>query len=253
MAVTKAGDLIGTIGGGALEFEAMEDARRALFTQPLEAIKRVWPLGPDLGQCCGGRMTTLTEIFKAADHDRLVNLASDEGDMERTKLLLFGAGHVGRALVIALAPLPFDIRWIDSRVDAFPSLMVKTAIAVNSDAPVAEIATAASRAFVLVMTHSHALDFDLVAAALLRPDLAYVGLIGSATKRARFESRLKALGATYESLSHLVCPIGLSGIKGKEPAMIAASVAADLLIRREGLRKNAEPASFGVQAFGRAV
>jgi len=253
MAVTKAGDLIGTIGGGALEFEAMEDARRALVTQPLEAIKRVWPLGPDLGQCCGGRMTTLTEIFKAADHDRLVNLASDEGDMERTKLLLFGAGHVGRALVIALAPLPFDIRWIDSRVDAFPSLMVKTAIAVNSDAPVAEIATAPSRAFVLVMTHSHALDFDLVAAALLRPDLAYVGLIGSATKRARFESRLKALGATSESLSHLVCPIGLSGIKGKEPAMIAASVAADLLIRREGLRKNAEPASFGAQAFGRAV
>ena len=251
MAITKAGDLIGTIGGGALEFAAMAEARKALVQKPREAIKRDWPLGPDLGQCCGGRVTTRTEVLNAADYDRVARLASDDRGPERTNLLLFGAGHVGRAIVMALAALPFEIRWIDSRADAFPLLIVKTATAVMTDVPINEITKAPSGAFVLVMTHSHALDLDLIASAIQRPDLAYVGLIGSATKRARFESRIRALRGTSESLSRLVCPIGLPGIKGKEPATIAASVAADLLIRREGLHKAAEPASFGVKTIER--
>ena len=243
MAVTKAGDLIGTIGGGALEYAAIADARLAMTDKVQSARKRDWPLGPDLGQCCGGRVTTLIEVFQTADQDKIARLAS-EPNGEQTPLLLFGAGHVGRALVMALAPLPFAIRWIDSRAEAFPPLVVRTATPVLTDHPMAEIANAPSGAFVLVMTHSHALDLDIIAQALQRPDLAYVGLIGSATKRARFESRIKAMGGAPESLSRLVCPIGLPGIHGKEPATIAASVAADLLIRREGLRKPFERASF---------
>ena len=248
MAVTKAGELIGTIGGGALEYAAIADARHAITDPVPSARKRDWPLGPDLGQCCGGRVTTRTEVFQAADKDKIARLAS-EPNGEQTSLLLFGAGHVGRALVMALAPLPFAIRWIDSRAEAFPSLVVRTATPVLTDHPVAEIASAPRGAFVLVMTHSHALDLDIIAQALQRPDLAYVGLIGSATKRARFESRIKAMGGTHESLSQLVCPIGLLGIHGKEPATIAASVAADLLIRREGLHKPSERASFPQQLF----
>ena len=251
MAVTKAGDLIGTIGGGALEYAAIADARLAM-TKPVEpARKRDWPLGPDLGQCCGGRVTTLIEVFQTADQDQIARFASEpHGD--RTPLLLFGAGHVGRALVMALAPLPFDIRWIDSRAEAFPPLVVRTATPVLTDHPLAEIANASRGAFVLVMTHSHALDLDIITQALQRPDLGYVGLIGSATKRARFESRIKAMGGSHESLSRLICPIGLPGIHGKEPATIAASVAADLLIRREGLHKPSERASFPNHLFERA-
>ncbi len=251
MAVTKAGDLIGTIGGGALEYAAIADARLAIAFPEQPPHKRDWPLGPDLGQCCGGRVTTLIEVFQTEDQDKIARLAGQpKGD--RTPLLLFGAGHVGRALVMALAPLPFDIRWIDSRPEAFPGLVVRTATPVLTDHPVTELAGAPRGAFVLVMTHSHALDLDIIVQALQRPDLAYVGLIGSATKRARFESRIKAMGGSHESLSRLVCPIGLAGIHGKEPATIAASVAADLLIRREGLHKPSERASFPLHLFERA-
>ena len=150
----------------------------------------------------------------------------------RTPLLLFGAGHVGRALVLALAPLPFAIRWIDGRPDAFPA-HVPGAVPVCSEDFAAEIAAAPAGAFVLVMTHEHALDLAMVAAALRRDDLPLVGLIGSATKRARFERRLRALGLPEGRIASLVCPIGLPGIAAKEPAVIAASVTAQLLQRRE--------------------
>ena len=236
MIVTRAGEVFGTIGGGALEYAALDDARRALDGSIAAPIRRDWPLGPDLGQCCGGRVTTLTEVFRSIDRGRISHLAASEPEEQRTQLLLFGAGHVGRALVMALAPLPFDIRWIDSREDAFPPLMVATVTPVRTDHPTHELAAAQSGAFVLIMTHSHPLDLEITAAALQRTELAYVGLIGSATKRARFESRCRGMGIAQDAIARIVCPIGLSGILGKEPVVIAASVAADLLLRREGLR-----------------
>jgi xanthine dehydrogenase accessory factor len=152
---------------------------------------------------------------------------------DRTDLLLFGAGHVGRALVLALAPLPFRVRWIDTRPDAFPGAVPPNAVPVRADAPEAEIAAAPAGALILVMTHDHPLDLAITAAALARPDLPFVGLIGSATKRARFERRFRELGLAAERVAGLACPIGLPGIAGKEPAVIAAATAAQLLAERE--------------------
>jgi xanthine dehydrogenase accessory factor len=152
-----------------------------------------------------------------------------------TDLILFGAGHVGRALVLALAPLPFAVRWIDPREGAFPAHVPANARPLASADPPAELAHAPPGAFVLVMTHDHPLDLAVTAAALARADLPFVGLIGSATKRARFERRFRELGIPPARIASLVCPIGLPGIAGKEPAVIAASVVAQLLEERERL------------------
>jgi xanthine dehydrogenase accessory factor len=155
---------------------------------------------------------------------------------ESRPLYLFGAGHVGRAVVLALAPLPFEVTWIDERRDAFPPAMPGNVHPINALEPVSALADAPPGAFILVMTHSHPLDLDLVHAALAAGRFPYVGLIGSATKRARFASRLKQIGLSAESIAGLVCPIGVPGISSKTPAAIAASVAADLLLRDEDLR-----------------
>lgn len=158
------------------------------------------------------------------------------GDAHRP-VLLFGAGHVGRALMLALAPLPFRLTWVDSRPDAFPLLLPEAVERVLSNQPAVLLDEAPEGAFVIVMTHSHALDLELVDAALRRPDLGYLGLIGSATKRARFEMRLLEAGLSAGRLSALTCPIGVPGIGSKEPAAIAAAVAAELLIRDDELRR----------------
>jgi xanthine dehydrogenase accessory factor len=149
-----------------------------------------------------------------------------------TPVALFGAGHVGRALVLALAPLPFAVRWIDSRENAFPQHIPATVTPVRSTDPEAETARLAVDSLVVVMTHEHPLDLAITAAALTR-GFPFVGLIGSETKRARFERRFRELGIPEERIRSLACPIGLAGIAGKEPAIIAASVVAQLLEVRE--------------------
>jgi len=244
MAVTKNGGIIGTIGGGALEFAALNDAIRLMFETGSDLHERDWPLGPDLGQCCGGRVRTLTEIFVAKNRPVLFQRGESEIVEDRTDVMLFGAGHVGRAIALALAPLPFNLKWVDSRADAFPALIVQSARAIVSEAPAGEIIKTTSGTFVLIMTHSHSLDFEIVEAALKKTDLAYVGLIGSETKRIRFQNRLRSLAVNDKDIARLHCPIGTTGISGKEPSVIAASVAADLLIRQEGLRKRSEQGSF---------
>ena len=272
MVVRPSGAFRGTVGGGTFEFEAIEAARRALAEGPGPALRRRALLGPDYGQCCGGRVDWLIETFDRRDLPDLADLAAHdmplttharldgEGRYRRvaqdvagavgsaqiapdgalvetfgeraTPVLLFGAGHVGRALVLALAPLPFAVRWIDSRPDAFPVHAPSNALRVRAENPVAELAGAPDDALALVMTHSHGLDFDIVLAALAPRRLRYVGLIGSQTKRARFVSRLRAAGLDEEALGALVCPIGVAGIEGKAPAVIAAATAAQLLMRR---------------------
>jgi xanthine dehydrogenase accessory factor len=151
-------------------------------------------------------------------------------------LLLFGAGHVGRALVLSLAQLPFAVTWIDQRSDAFPSHVPANVVAKRLDDPVAAMKEAPTGGFVLVMSHSHQLDLALVDAALADDRFPYVGLIGSASKRARFEKRLTEAGISAERIAALVCPIGVDGIRAKEPAVIAAATTAELLIRDEALR-----------------
>jgi xanthine dehydrogenase accessory factor len=152
------------------------------------------------------------------------------------KLLLFGAGHVGRALVLALAPLPFDVTWIDPRDGAFPSVAPANVTPVQSAHPAAELAAAPLDSFVLVMTHDHGLDLEIVAAALGNPHVAFTGLIGSATKRARFAKRLREAGLADEKIGAMACPIGNTRIKSKHPAAIAAATAVQLLEQDELLR-----------------
>jgi xanthine dehydrogenase accessory factor len=230
MAVRADGAFSGTIGGGALEWLALAEAQRMMAGGPsLRAFDKA--LGPELGQCCGGRVRLRLERFTAADRARLELLAASEAEVA-SPVQLFGAGHVGRAVVLALAPLPFAVDWIDARAEAFPAHVPANVSCQALDDPAAAVAAAPPGAQVLVMTHSHALDLAIVAAALRRDDLD-VGLIGSATKRARFAKRLAEAGL---DAARLVCPIGLPEL-GKEPAAIAAGVAVELLRWRAEQRR----------------
>ena len=270
------GGFYGTIGGGRLEYEGIAVARGALAAGRGAAIIRDWPLGPNLGQCCGGAVKTLTETFDATDllalrrleeaekagafvadsridgggriARRIANADTRPDETQRpfdpksfqehfgeatTPVLLFGAGHVGRAVVLALAPLPFGVRWIDSRADQFAQYVPQNVVTVRTDAVEDELEQAPRDAMIVVMTHSHPLDFDITLAALRRRSFDFVGLIGSETKRARFASFARQMGLPEGDLDRLVCPIGITEIKGKEPAVIAAALAAQLLIVSE--------------------
>ena len=278
MVVRPDGAFHGTIGGGQLEFLMLDIAREMLAQGrgPARIVDQA--LGPDLGQCCGGRVKILIETFDRRDLDDMAPLVGaeskgglfevecrmEEGRVRRelasaadtapgaqwrethgedhTPVLLFGAGHVGRALVLALAPLPFAVRWLDDREDAFPSHVPANTAAIRMKSPEAEIDAARPDSLILVMTHDHPLDMAITAAALQR-GFPYVGLIGSATKRARFEKRFRELGLPSERIESLVCPIGIPGIADKDPAVIAASVVAQLLQVRESrqLDRNLSP------------
>ncbi|MFO1325363.1 MAG: xanthine dehydrogenase accessory protein XdhC [Burkholderiales bacterium] len=151
-------------------------------------------------------------------------------------VLVFGNGHVGRALVQVFAALPARVRWIDDRDADFPSAVPDNVEVVATDLPAAELAAARPGAYVIVTTHSHALDFDIVGAALARDDWRYVGLIGSKAKRSQFERKMAARGLPPERFARVTCPIGVSGglaIRSKEPGAIAVAVAAEILALRE--------------------
>jgi xanthine dehydrogenase accessory factor len=220
----------GTIGGGHLEFEAIAHARRLLLDQQSEVFKKTYALGPSLGQCCGGSVVLnyqyLTNELWFDIERRLAAMVK-----LRFTLHLFGAGHVGAALVNALAPLPCLVNWIDERQAQFTRPLPSNVREVAVDTPVAEVHSANPGDYYLVLTHSHALDLEIVQAVLKRGDAGYLGLIGSSTKRAVFTHRLQQKGL---DVSQLHCPIGLPGITGKEPEVIAASIAADLLARSKG-------------------
>jgi xanthine dehydrogenase accessory factor len=213
--VVTAESLFGTVGGGNLEATAVGLARELLSSSAPGhgPVLREFPLGPALGQCCGGAVTLLFELLAPA----------------RWRVALFGAGHVGTALVRILGGLACRVDWIDERSDSFPTALPAGVRAVVSDIPEGEVARLPPGADVLIMTHSHALDQRIVEAALARPDLRLVGLIGSRTKRERFLARLEHRGFSPEARARLTCPIGLPGVGGKRPAEIAIAVAAQLL------------------------
>lgn len=224
-------DVVGTIGGGHVEFSAIEEARRRLRGQAGEPVRR-YALGPSLGQCCGGVVHLRFEPVSAGDAARLRQRLAPR----LSPVALFGGGHVGRAIVAALAPLPFDLTWIDSRDEIFPAETPADVRCEHSDPVQAAVAGLPATASVLIMSFSHAEDLDVVAACLARQrqrgDLAFIGLIGSSTKWATFRHRLAERGFGEPELAQVTCPIGLPRIAGKEPAVIAASVAAQLLQRR---------------------
>ncbi|SFB99001.1 xanthine dehydrogenase accessory protein XdhC [Massilia yuzhufengensis] len=296
----------GTIGGGHLEHRALEIARAMLAGGGEAHIER-FPLGPSLGQCCGGiawlafemadpaqlalletrrnedtwrvvcigwsgsptaRSTSASAAEMPSSAERAVGAADhptglfdasgrqlaggdcpafdraagthvlEEGGRRwlvdavlapRAHLMLFGAGHVGAAIVRALAELPCRVTWVDERDDLFPAVLPANATVEATDTPESLVANAAHGTTFLVMTHSHALDLRLSHAILSRPGHDWFGLIGSETKRRQFEHRLRERGVDSARLAEMVCPVGLPGIEGKAPAVIAASVAAQLL------------------------
>jgi xanthine dehydrogenase accessory protein XdhC len=186
------------------------------------------PLGPGLGQCCGGFVSLRLQRADAALCAELEAMEARERE-KMPLVLLFGAGHVGKALASALAPLPLRVRWIDGRAGAFPDPAIAGPQVVVSERLLDEVEAAPAAAAYLVLTHSHALDSMICAAALQRGDFAYLGLIGSRTKRAQFERAFRDLEIPQEQIARLVCPIGGGRIRDKRPAVIAALVAAELL------------------------
>jgi xanthine dehydrogenase accessory factor len=226
--VVFAQDEAGTIGGGHLEFQAIAHARCLLRgqTEPM-ALRQV--LGPSLGQCCGGVVELVFERLEAADVPRLrARLLPPQ-----QPLALFGGGHVGKALVNTLAPLPFEVRWIDSRDEIFPDTVPAGVVCEHSNPVQAAVRDLSPGSRVLIMSFSHAEDLDIVAACLKRlrerDDLPFVGLIGSQTKWASFQHRLHDRGFSPQETARITCPIGVAGIVGKEPEVIAVAVAAQLL------------------------
>ncbi|MFA8441197.1 xanthine dehydrogenase accessory protein XdhC [Yoonia sp.] len=204
----------GTIGGGTLEWEAMAEARRMLRTGRKMHHARI-PLGPALGQCCGGS----------------VSLVWEEAETMTTPparpLWIYGAGHVGRALVHVMVPLPeFAITWVDTHADRFPQTEVTTLVATD---PAQAVKHAPTDADHLILTYSHEIDLALCHAVLTH-GFHSAGLIGSATKWARFKTRLAALGHSHAQISRIACPIGDPSL-GKHPAAIALGVATAMISR----------------------
>lgn len=223
-----ASDVIGTIGGGHLELDAIHQARRRLAGEPGDD-SRQYALGPSLGQCCGGVVRLRFERVGAADIPELRQRLAPR----LSPLALFGGGHVGKALVKVLSSLPFAVTWIDSRDEIFPPQVPDNVACEHSEPVHAAVDDLAAGSRVLIMSFSHAEDLDILAACLrrqrARADLPYVGLIGSATKWAAFRHRLEGRGFGEAELARVTCPIGLPGISGKEPEVIAISVAAQIL------------------------
>jgi xanthine dehydrogenase accessory factor len=282
----------GTIGGGHLEHRALELARAMLEQGGGAAHLERFPLGPKLGQCCGGIAWLAFEMADPAQlalldkrrnedtwrllaldgephcalfdgsgrllagaagpgFDRAVGthvVQDDQGHLwladavlaPRAHLVLFGAGHVGAAIVRVLAELPCRVTWVDEREDLFPPDVPANVTVEATDTPEALVENAPQGSSFLVMTHSHALDLSLSHAILSRPGPDWFGLIGSDTKRRQFEHRLRERGVDNARIDAMVCPVGIAGIEGKAPAVIAASVAAQLLTVWEAAARQPE-------------
>jgi xanthine dehydrogenase accessory factor len=288
-----ASQIVGTIGGGHVEFEAIAEARMLLrgddSSQPsfprrrestsatmdsrlrgndkilangspqlkahneAEPYSKRYVLGPSLGQCCGGVMVIHYEKYSCsgneyADYSQKLPLNSAfnpisalKAQTQRQNVALFGGGHVGKAIVHILSTLPMQVMWIDSRDEIFPadyvSNLVHNVVCEHSEPVQAAVHDLAAGSHVLIMSFSHAEDLDIVAACLLRQreraDLPFIGLIGSKTKWATFRHRLEDRGFSEAELAQITCPIGVEGVTGKEPEVIAVGVAAQLLKMRQ--------------------
>lgn len=202
-----------TIGGGQLEFVATQKAREYLIAGV--AVQKIehFPLASKAEQCCGGSMTLLFEVYPAAG----------------IHLVIFGAGHVARALVKILEDCDTRIDWVDSRTDQFPEQLPANVYTYTVEIPEDFVEKVRDHSRVLILTHDHALDYRLLAALLDDTDIPYIGLIGSETKAKRFETRLKHDGFNDDHLNRYQCPVGMDGVNGKRPMEVAVSIAAKIL------------------------
>ncbi|KJJ98500.1 xanthine dehydrogenase [Pseudomonas sp. 21] len=213
--LVTAGETFDTIGGGHLEFAAIEHARQLLLAgQDSQALEH-FPLGARLGQCCGGRASLLFECFAARG----------------PQVVLFGAGHVGRALAPLLAGLPLRLEWVDSRAAQFPQSVPEGVRMRLLEEPEDAVHEAPPGSYFLVMTHNHPLDYAIAEAVLKRGDAGFLGMIGSRTKARRFQMRLEQHGYPQQVIEQMHCPIGLSEVPGKRPLEVAISVAAQVIAR----------------------
>lgn len=242
---------LGTIGGGQLEFMAIDRARALLGAEagqggvPAAPATLDVPLGPEIGQCCGGRVSVSVRRLDKALREAVMRRAERE-DAANPTVLVFGGGHVGHALAAALALLPVRALVVETRAEALDGMPpgIETRL---TAVPEEMVRDAPAGAAYVVLTHDHALDFLIVAEALRRNDAAYVGMIGSKTKRATFRSwYLKTAGGDEAALKRLVSPIG-GEVKDKRPAVIAALAAAEIVTALArttgGARTEAMPAS----------
>ena len=231
----SAGAIAGTIGGGALEYMVIDRARQVLRNGEHRDDLDI-PLGPEIGQCCGGRVdVALRRVTPDLVRALVARLAAE--DAARPHVFLFGAGHVGHALARALAPLPAHVHVVDTRPGELTDLPdnVET-LAVPM--PEAVVRSAPEGSSYVILTHDHALDFLIGAEALQRLDAPYVGMVGSKTKRARFRSWYLDAGYPADRLERLVLPIGgkafPGGLGDKRPEVIAALAAAEILVHIGG-------------------
>jgi xanthine dehydrogenase accessory factor len=218
--------LWGTIGGGNLEFSAIDRARAILKGREAEG-SMVVTLGPETGQCCGGVVEVALSRLDAAGRATLAARQAAQRS-QHPDVYVFGGGHVGRALAVSLAPLPFRVVMVESRaeeVEGLPTALESRLVAIP-ESVVTEIRPGGAA---IILTHDHALDFLIATEALKRADLAYVGMIGSKTKRGVFAHDLARQGLSSALLDRLVLPIGGTAVRDKRPEVIAALVAAELL------------------------
>lgn len=202
-----------TIGGGHLEYRVIARARERLANHEYSYELAHFPLGASLGQCCGGSVAVLLEAQSGGD----------------ARLVVFGAGHVSHALMRIVGDLPWQITWVDSRQECFPATVPTNTTVHCTDDPAGDVPGLCSNAHVLILTHNHALDYDLCQALLKQDDVLTIGLIGSQTKAERFRKRLDHRGYTQTDIDRIRCPVGRSDIPGKRPMEVAVSISAELL------------------------
>ncbi len=224
--IVSASGVAGTIGGGKLEWDAI-DAARAMLAEGRSHDMRIVHLGPAIGQCCGGRVTLAISRIGTAEAEAMARNEAEAAGM-RPHVLIYGAGHVGRALARALAPLPFHVTLIDERDDELTRAAAPGVRLVRSDAPAALAESAPDDAAHVVMTHSHALDSLIAAAVMERGRFRYLGIIGSRTKRNAFRNAFRKLGIPAPMIARVVCPIGAAAVRDKRPEVIAALAAAEI-------------------------
>ena len=263
MMLVFADHIRGSIGGGALEYTAIETARTHHPEAGFERQTRSYPLGPSLGQCCGGRVRLMFEWYDPAalqGHPALAELAAAKDGFSQhdtagqdipaicpqphdaqsagmcllplsaqaCDVFIYGAGHVGRALVELARHLPCQIYWIDVDDDRYPETIPPEVTKLPAQAPQTIAARAPDDAIHLVMTYSHQLDYDIVSVLLASGKFAQCGLIGSETKATRFHNRLQKNGISTDQINRLVCPVGLPQVAGKAPLQVALSITAQL-------------------------
>lgn len=206
-------ELFDTVGGGKLEFLIIQKARELLLTGENQHSFEHFPLAAKSQQCCGGVMNVLLECFAE----------------QAQEVHIFGAGHVAKALVSILGQLNMRIFWVDSRKNEFPQEVPSNTSIQHYPDVLAHVNHIKPRAYTIILTHDHILDYQLVEALLDRKDCQYIGLIGSQTKALRFQKRLRSASFSNEAINSVNCPIGLPEVDGKQPMEVAVSISAQLI------------------------